>query len=351
MGVEKSNVGREVRTVLVGCGAVASAYYAPALDLLQKSGESCVVGLVDPNTERLGRLGRRFPQAFRYETISGLSRAQADLAIVASPPRFHAEQTIALLKAGLSVLCEKPMATNVADGHAMVDAAERAPGIFAVGLVRRFFPAAQAIRDILSGGMIGEIRSFRFAECNNFDWPVASVDYFRAGHSGGGVLLDIGVHALDLLSWWWGKPDEISYEDDAMGGVEANCRLRLNFKHGFGGEIRLSRDWSMANEYFIRGTRGWLRWEVNEADNLQIGPNDSSYELHANLYKKASNPAVFRRPVDNFHRSFINQLRNVIDSVRTGRQPTISGKDGMGSIALIEQCYSHRRLMAMPWLH
>ena len=44
-----------------------------------------------------------------------------------------------------------------------------------------------------------------------------------------GYCLDIGVHALDLLSWWWGHPDEIVYEDDAMGGVEANCHIRFAF--------------------------------------------------------------------------------------------------------------------------
>ena len=338
-----------LRTVLVGCGAVSTVYYSPALELLQKSGVIRVVGLVDPNGESLARIARKFPQASRFDAIFEISQKHAELAIIASPPRFHAEQTIGLLQAGLSVLCEKPMATNVAEGKAMVEAASSARGILAVGLGRRFFPATQTIRDILFNGMLGEIASFRFTECNDFRWPVASTDFFRSGEGRGGVLLDIGVHALDLLLWWWGQPDEIIYEDDAMGGVEANCRITLHFKRGFSGEIRLSRDWSLPSEYLVQGKRGWLRWEVNDAEHLQIGTNDNPYTLGVRLYEKTGRSSELRRPAANFHQSFVNQLRNVVDAIRNRTRPLVGGEEGMQSIKLIEHCYNQKRWFAMPW--
>jgi predicted dehydrogenase len=197
--------------------------------------------------------------------------------------------------------------------------------------------------------MLGDVVSFKFFEGNDFHWPVSSPDSFRKDVTQGGVLLDIGVHTLDLLSWWWGQPDEVVYEDDSMGGIEANCHIRLRFPQGFRGEVRLSRDWPLPNYYMIQGTKGWVRWEVNEADQVQIGPAESQYGLNAQLYENGeARPA--RRPAANFHRSFLAQLRNVVAAVRDQEPLLVSGEDGLQSLTLIEHCYGHRTLMSMPWL-
>src|SRR5262245_12328176 len=341
---------RPVRTALIGCGAVSALYYAPALRDLQKAGAVRVVGLFDPSHDSVARLNHIFPEASRHDGLAQLSETGAELAIVASPPRYHAEQTIQLLQAGLSVLCEKPMATCLAEGEAMVEAATTARGVLAVGLLRRFFPATQTIRDILAKGMIGEVVGFYFCEGSDFKWPVASPDYFRKGAGCGGVLLDIGVHALDLMLWWWGHPDEIVYEDDAMGGVEANCRIRIRFSQGFRGEIRLSRDWAVRSHYIIEGNNGWLRWEVNEADRVELGLANSRYTLKAQLFENGDTGSVSPHPAANFHLSFIDQLRNVIATLRGDEQLRVSGEDGLQSIKLIDHCYHHRKLMSMPWL-
>jgi predicted dehydrogenase len=242
------------------------------------------------------------------------------------------------------------MATSVADGEAMVAAAASVSGVLAIGLLRRFFPATQTIRDILMQGMIGDIVRFDFAEGDDFRWPVASPDYFQKRAASGGVLPDIGVHALDLLSWWWGRPDEIDYEDDAMGGVEANCRIRIRFARGFAGEIRLSRDWPMRSRYLIEGKNGWLGWEVNEADRVEVGLQGSRYALKAQLIENRDARSASRRPAANFHRSFIDQLRNIVATMRGDEQLRASGNEGLHSLRLIEDCYRQRRLISMPWL-
>jgi predicted dehydrogenase len=341
---------KPVGTVLIGCGAVSTLYYAPALQELQKSGVLRVVGLFDPSPDNAARLKRVFPEASRHDGLGQLSKTDAELAIVASPPRYHAEQTIQLLQAGLSVLCEKPMATCIAEGEAMVDAAANTPGVLAIGLLRRFFPATQTIRDILAQGMLGDIVSFDFAEGDDFKWPVASPDYFQKRAASGGVLADIGVHALDLLTWWWGSPDEMDYADDAMGGVEANCRIQTRFARGFGGEIRLSRDWPLRSRYVIEGKNGWLRWEVNEADRVEIGLRGSRYALKAHLFEHLDEQTASCRPAASFHQSFIDQLRNVVATIRGHEQLHVSADEGLPSLKLIEDCYRHRKLMSMPWL-
>src|SRR5262245_5937646 len=101
------NVLAPVRVALIGCGAVSEHYYAPALGELEKAGLLQLLVLVDPNVGQTERLKTCFPSAQVQKDLAGLSGSVIDLAIVASPPRFHAAQTIALLRAGVSVLCEK----------------------------------------------------------------------------------------------------------------------------------------------------------------------------------------------------------------------------------------------------
>ncbi len=338
---------------LVGCGAVARLYHAPALAAHAREGTADVRALFDPEPARVAELQALFPAAARIERLSELSRLGIGLAIVASPPGFHAAQTLELLGAGLSVLCEKPLAPTVAEAQSIVEAARTARGIVAAGLFRRFFPATQTIRSLLAGGVIGDVRRFDCFEGGRFAWPTESPGFFaRSRLAGGGVLLDIGVHLLDLLGWWWGEPLDVDYEDDAMGGIEANCRLRLTFPQGFAGEVRLSRDWALPNRYVIQGSRGWIAWEVNEADGLAVGFHGSDVAIDGRLAAERSAnglPSVGARAW-TFEQSFTSQLANVIAAVGGSAPLAVPAEQALPSLALIERCYRRRHLMPMPWL-
>lgn len=339
-----------LRIALVGCGAVSELYYAPALQALEDAGLLRVEALFDPNPERVVLLRRAFPAARRIDALAALTERDLDLAIIASPPRYHAAQTIQALQGGLSVLCEKPMAASVAEGEAMIEAATATQRVLAVGLVRRFFPATRAIRDLLACNVLGNVASFYCYEGGRFQWPVASASFFKKETAGGGVLLDVGVHLLDLLLWWWGEPVEVRYEDDAMGGVEANSHLTLTFARDFTGEVRLSRDWTRPNRYVIRCTKGWVRWTANEADRIQMGFHGVDYAHHILFYEHGREQDEPGRPGDTFEQSFIRQLRNVIAAVQGTESLVVPGQEGLRSLRLIEQCYRHRTLMPMPWL-
>ena len=249
--------------------------------------------------------------------LSGLSKHAFDLAIVASPHSLHAAQSIHLLEAGVSVLCEKPMATSADDASAMARAAAASRGLLAIGLVRRFFPAAQAIRSMLSQRMLGEISSFEFSEGSaSFGWPAASRGYFDRQEAQGGVLMDIGVHALDLLQWWLGRPAIVAFADDAMGGIEANCLIHCRLAGGATGTLRLSRDCALANRYTIRGTRGPL--DASDADRL-IRP----CRFVAGDRFRPTQPAD-----SSFERSFLDQPRNVVAALRGTEELRVPAAEG-----------------------
>lgn len=339
-----------VNIALVGCGAVSQLYYTPALKELERSEVLHVAALYDPSAPNLAKLHQSFPAATILKDPTEISSGQVDLAIVASPPQFHAPQSIQLLKTGVSVLCEKPMATSVREAEAMIKAAERSGALLAIGLFRRFFPATQAIHSILSLGVLGDITSFSFTEGHLFAWPVQSAAYFKKSTANGGILMDIGTHVLDLMLWWLGEPVEVLYEDDAMGGIEVNCRLQCHFANGATGAIRLSRDCVLPNRYVIQGTKGWLSWNVNEADGIQIGFADSQYALDARIHTRQSPLFSLGQPSYTFHQSFTSQICNIVAAVRGVEPVRIPGEQGIQSLRLIDTCYRERTLLCMPWL-
>jgi len=342
-----------VRIALAGCGAVSSQYYLPALQELQRAGEAKLVAVFDPDRNSAERLAAQFSAVAVADSFDALQAAAFELAVVASPPTLHATQSIQLLRAGRAVLCEKPMATSLVDAQAMVAAAAESRVLLAVGMVRRFFPAAEFIREAIALGILGELNSFDLAEGSaDFGWPVTSPGYFQRQQAGGGVLMDIGVHVLDLLTWWLGEPAALEYADDAMGGIEANCLVSCTYASGLQGKIRLSRDAPLKNCVTLRGSKGWLRWSANVADAVEIGLQGSQYLLEATLRRTGPAGTSLRStaPAYNFEQSFVSQLRNVARAVR-GREPLrVPASDAVAAIRQLEHCYGHRSLLAMDWL-
>jgi predicted dehydrogenase len=339
-----------LKVALAGCGAVTQLYYATALQDLERLGQIRVAALFDPNPINAKHIHSIFPAAVPVQDFDTLTRYGIDLAIIASPPQYHAAQTIQCLQSGISVLCEKPMALSASEGEAMVAAAAKAQCLLAIGLVRRFFPAAQTIRTLLSSNTLGSVKSFSCTEGRVFKWPVQSASYFREN----GVLRDIGVHALDLLLWWWGEPEEIVYEDDAMGGVELNCRMQLKFPQSFTGEVRLSREFRFPNSCVIQCENGNIHWDIDETNQLQIRLRDSKYYMASQLHTMNSSMVqdlMVHGPVAaDFLQCFDNQLQNVIAAVRGTESLLVPGEAGLASLKAIDNCYSQRVLMDMPWL-
>lgn len=331
------------KVALIGCGAVSQLYYAPAFHELEKHKNIKVDCILDPDPDNRLKLLEHFPDAEMILEIPQAAVRKIDLAVVASPPDQHAVQCINLLELGIPVLCEKPIATSSAQAKDMIRTADKYKIILAAGLVRRFFPAVQTIKHILSVNLLGEIKSFNCYEGNIFRWPIKSHDYFHKNK--GGVLIDIGVHVLDLILWLMGEPESIYYEDDAAGGIEVNCRIRLSFPGKFEGEIRLSRDTNLPNRYIIRGDKGWLIWEVNESDKLKLGFYKHDYHLAASLYNETA-----LTPANNFQQSFLSQLLNVISAIDDKSGLFVPAEQAVRSIELIEYCYKHRNLLTMPWL-
>lgn len=338
--------------ILIGCGAVSQQFYLPALRTLQNAGQLIVHGLVDPSGAARAPLQQAFPRARATDTLDEIWAPPGTLAIVASPPQFHAPQTIAACEHGWHVLCEKPMASSSAEAERMIAAATHHQRLLAVGLYKRFFPSSRYLRALCQDELLGALMHYTIVEGGPFRWPAASRSFFDRTQTPGGVLLDIGVHVLDLLDWCLGAPAQVKYADDAMGGLETNAVLELSYVNGARGNLHLSRDWSTGNLYTFVFERGVVRWRVNDANGLTVQLASAPAAVQGTLIAPSMRPlpTLPPRPLATNAESFVAQLRNVIGAVAGREKLLVSGEQGLRSLRLIEQCYAQRTLLPQPWL-
>ena len=118
------------------------------------------------------------------------------------------------------------------------------------------------------------------------------------------------------------------------------------------GKIRLSRDCQLPNRYLIRGSKGWIMCEVNDAETIKLGFTGTQLALKSKIYQ--SDPEkpdlTAGKPCYNFEQSFASQIVNIINALQGKQSLLVPGEEGIKSLKLIEYCYQHRRLMPMSWL-
>jgi predicted dehydrogenase len=331
---------RCLRVAVVGCGAAVERLHAPALSSLAAAGEVEIVALCDPDATRLAAVAAQFPRAAALSSLEGVTAMRPDLAVVASPAGLHAAHGIMLLDAGVHVLCEKPIAATTIDAERMVAAAIRARRVLAAGLIRRFFPSARLIHDLIASGRFGALESATVLETGGFHWPFRTTSAFVPQLTPGGILLDLGVHVFDLLAWWFPHLRVVAYEDDAMGGSEATAVATCEAGRA-PIAVKLSRDWPMSGAYDLRFEHGRIVWDGVDpvATRLEYLLPDGG-DLHL---------AAAATPARTWDECFRAQLENVVAAVRGESPLVVSGADALASLSLIDRCYRERTLLVSPW--
>jgi predicted dehydrogenase len=311
---------------------------------LESHGIAEVSALADPSVKSRQILAAAFPRANVFENANTAIAGGGDLAVIASPPSFHRQNSIAAFEAGLDVLCEKPMAASMEDCEGMIAAAQSADRILAAGHYKRFFPAHRAVKILIERELFGPLVHIEIAEGGKFTWPAVTDSFFRKEQTAGGVLLDIGVHVLDLLLWWLGEPHAFSYADDALDGIEANCRLEAEFAGKVTAVMRLSRDWSTPNCYVFRFARATVHCRVNASNQLEFTIDGLPMTVAGELRDPLPPiPANASGPLETNTQAFIAQLVDVCEAVRVRRSPLVSGIDGLRTIKWVERCYIERK--------
>ena len=188
------------------------------MQAIQATGLVDIVAIADPSPEMAQEAGRLAPGAALVDTLDDLLDCGLDGIVIATPSAQHAEQSIQALTRGAAVFCQKPLGRAAAEAQAVVEAARRADRLLGVDLSYRFTNGMQRIREVLRSGELGRIYAVDLVFHNAYG-PDKPWFYDRA-LSGGGCVMDLGVHLVDLALWSLDFPETTGVSASLFSGGE-----------------------------------------------------------------------------------------------------------------------------------
>lgn len=191
----------DVKVALVGCGGIANGKHMPALAKLKNVK---MVAFCDIVEERATKAAAEYGDVGKSQVYTDYRKLLEDKSIdvvhVCTPNASHADISIAAMEAGKHVMSEKPMAKTAADARRMVEAAKRTGKKLTVGYQSRYRSDSQHLKQLIQKGGLGEIYYARAHAIRRRAVPTWGV-FLNEEQQGGGPLIDIGTHALDLTLW------------------------------------------------------------------------------------------------------------------------------------------------------
>jgi predicted dehydrogenase len=205
--------------------------------------------IADPSAEMQAEALKAAPQAEIVDGLDGLLALGLDGIVIATPSALHAEQSIRALESGAAVFCQKPLGRTAAEAQAVVDAARTADRLLAVDFSYRFTEGMRRIRELLAAGELGRIYAVDLVFHNAYGPDKAW--FYDPELSGGGCVMDLGVHLVDLALWAMDWPDvgEVAAQRSAEGGpvgpgkVEDYAAAALTLEGG--ASVRLACSWRL----------------------------------------------------------------------------------------------------------
>jgi predicted dehydrogenase len=270
-----------VNWLVVGVGDIAQKRVIPAI---LAEPRSVLYGVVT----RDARKAIPYPHVTAWTTLdAALQDGTIDAVYISSPVVLHAKYTLAALQAGKHVLCEKPVAMNLAQAERMVTASKLSGKLFGAAYYRRLFPKLIRAKELIAQGEIGQPV---LAEANCHGWLESEERAWLRdpAMAGGGPLYDIGSHRIDTMNFLFGRPlratgllsnavHSLQVEDSATvvteyaGGMHGVVDVRWN--------SRIERD-----QFRVIGTEGEMNLDSLSGPQLRIAGHVEILPTHANVH-------------------------------------------------------------------
>jgi len=201
-------VVKKIRIGVIGCGSIAEIAHFPSI---KKLPEAELVAVCDINEETAKNTCIKWEtKAYYTDYNKMLSKADLDAVVIATPNVFHHEQALAVAKAGLPLLIEKPLAMTNKQGWDIVEAFDKTKTKIAVGCDRRFWLQNEYAKQLITEGYIGEPAMGYACQYQHYFYYqdlLAKTDFrLKPEMAGGAAIIDLGAHAIDLIIWFMGSP-------------------------------------------------------------------------------------------------------------------------------------------------
>lgn len=169
------------------------------MQAINESGHGEVAAIADTSPNILASAAAIHPQARLLSSLDELLETDVDAVVIATPNALHRAQAIAALARGKAVFCQKPLGRTAAETREIVQAARRANRLLAVDLSYRFTAGMQAARELICAGALGRVYAVNLIFHNAYGPDKAW--FYDAQQSGGGSVIDLGIHLVDLALW------------------------------------------------------------------------------------------------------------------------------------------------------
>jgi predicted dehydrogenase len=222
----------KIRTAFVGCGGIATYTHLPSLADMS---DVEIVAICDINPVKMDVFEEKMGYAVKKYTDyrQMLQEVKPDVVHVCTPNYLHSEITVAALLSGANVLCEKPDAMTVKEAEAMKEARDKSGKTLMVMRNNRFLDAADVVRSLIAEGKTGELYTGRCGWIRRRGIPGAGGWFTTKAQSGGGPLIDLGVHFLDLAIHFMGSPKPIAVSGCTYRKFQ-DCKISDSVHSSFG---------------------------------------------------------------------------------------------------------------------
>lgn len=323
------NSGRKIRYAVVGLGHIAQVAVLPAFAHATRN--STLAALVSGNRTKLKELSRRYriKHTFSYDDYDKCLRSgEIDAVYIALPNNLHAEYSVRAARAGIHVLCEKPMAVTEKECLAMIRAAQTQRVKLMVAYRLHFEEANLKAVELVKSGKLGQARFFN----SGFALQVRPGNIRTKAELGGGTLYDLGIYCINAARYLFqDEPLEVfaysaAREDRRFNNIDEMTAAVLRFPGERLASFTSSFGSTDVSSYEIVGTKGTVRL-------------DPAYEyafplkLYVTIDGKTRSRMVPKRD------QFAPELLYFSDCVLTNKEPEPSGADGLADVRIIEALY------------
>ena len=315
-----------------------------------------IYALCDINEERLNRRGDEYhvDPARRFTDVNEMLAAcpEIEAVSVCTWNAAHAQCAIAALNAGKHVLCEKPMAMTVEEAEAMQAAAEKNNRLLMIGFVRRFGNDCAIMKDFIDNGYFGDIYYAKATYLRRKGCPGGwFVDKAR---SGGGPLIDLGVHIIDLCRYLMGNPKPVSVYGATFNKL--GNRSNIKSKAGYISQTRENEDIFNVEDLataMIRFDNGSvLQIEASFSLNIEKDEGvlqffgtkagaklDPELTIYSEMNDYMTNVKLANSTALSFDGLFENEINHFVECVRTGKPCRNPAQDGVTLMKILTGIY------------
>ncbi len=334
---------------IIGTGNIASAH----LRSYQKNPNVEIYALCDLNEARVKSAAEKYGVTRTYTDMHEMLKLkELDAVSVCTWNSAHAPAAIAALEAGKHVLCEKPMATNAQDAEKMLAAAKKAGKLLMIGFVRRHGNECAILKRFVDSGYFGDIYYAKALYLRRNGNPGGW--FGDKSRSGGGPLIDLGVHFIDLIRYLMGNPMPVSVYGAAFHklGNRPNILSQKAYRSAESGENDICDVEDLATA-MIRFDNGAVL-QVDTSFSLNLKADRSEVELfgdkggarlmpelefYTELDQYMADVKLAANTAEDFNQSFCNQINHFVDCITLGTPCIAPAEDGVTLMRILDAAY------------